>query len=167
MQLFLVSGFFGFEDSSFLMKGIFFFLTGTKLVPVEIEVVPGFGSLPSPPGNHHQPMNWNIFQFCLFYCFFLTLIWKTVCRLPPKNGEIAPRPNTRVVKCRYYVSQKQNGINYKIHSYSILLTCIFKFTARLIWTNIIVLSNLSNWQFTTWQYYKVGDRSVRGRPECD
>jgi len=57
MQLFLVSGFFGFEDSSFLMKGIFFFLTGTKLVPVEIEVVPGFGSLPSPPGNHHQPMN--------------------------------------------------------------------------------------------------------------
>ena len=30
------------------MKGIFNFLTGTILVPVEIESVPRFGLLPSP-----------------------------------------------------------------------------------------------------------------------
>ena len=48
VQLFLVSGYFGVEDSSFLTKGIFCFLKGTKLVPVEIELVPEFGSLPSP-----------------------------------------------------------------------------------------------------------------------
>ena len=34
-------------------------------------------------------------------------------------------------KCKYYVSQKQNGFNNKIHWYSILLTFIFKFAARL------------------------------------
>jgi len=50
---------------------------------------------------------------------------------PPKNGEIAQWPNTRVVKCKYCVSQKQNGFNNKIQWYSILLTFIFKFTARL------------------------------------
>ena len=38
---------------------------------------------------------------------------------PPKNGEIALRPNSRVVKCKYYVSQKQND---KIHWSSIALT---------------------------------------------
>ena len=32
-QLFLVSGYVGFEDSSFLMKGTFFLLTGTFLLP--------------------------------------------------------------------------------------------------------------------------------------
>jgi len=50
---------------------------------------------------------------------------------PPKNGVIALWTNTRVVKCKYYVSQKQNGLNNKIYWYSILLTFIFKFTARL------------------------------------
>ena len=50
---------------------------------------------------------------------------------PPKNGVIALWPNTRVVKCKYYVPQKQNGFNNKIHWYSILLTFIFKFTASL------------------------------------
>jgi len=45
---------------------------------------------------------------------------------PPKNGVIALWPNTRVVKCKYYVSQKQNGFNDKIHWYSILLTLVFK-----------------------------------------
>jgi len=50
-QLFLVSGYVGVEDSSFLMKGNFFFLTGTHLVPVEIELVPGFVLLPSPPSG--------------------------------------------------------------------------------------------------------------------
>jgi hypothetical protein len=39
---------FGNGDSIFLMKGILFFLTDTILVPVEIELIPGFGSLPSP-----------------------------------------------------------------------------------------------------------------------
>jgi len=71
---------------------------------------------------------------------------------PPKNGVIALWPNTRVVKCKYYVSQKQNGFNNKIHWYSILLTFIFKFTERLWWTKIYVISNLSNCRFTTWQY---------------
>jgi len=52
-------------------------------------------------------------------------------RQPPKNGVIALWPNTRVVKCEYCVSQKQNGFNNKIHWYSILLTFIFKFTERL------------------------------------
>jgi len=50
---------------------------------------------------------------------------------PPKNGVITLWPNTRVVKCKYYVSQKKNGFNNKIHWYSILLTFVSKFTARL------------------------------------
>jgi len=36
----------------FLMEGIFFFFTGTILVPVEIEYVPGFSSLPSLLYSH-------------------------------------------------------------------------------------------------------------------
>jgi len=36
---------------------------------------------------------------------------------PPKNGVIALWPNTRVVKCKYYVSQKPNGLNTKIPTY--------------------------------------------------
>jgi len=48
LQLFLVSGYFVVEDSSFSMKGFFFFVKGTNLVPVEIELVPGFCSLLSP-----------------------------------------------------------------------------------------------------------------------
>ena len=71
---------------------------------------------------------------------------------PPKDGEIALWPNTRVVKCKYYVSQKQNGFNDKIHSYSTLLTFIFKFTARLQWTKIFVPSDLSKDGKTTRQY---------------
>ena len=63
---------------------------------------------------------------------------------PPKNGVIALWPNTRVVKCKYYVSQNQNGFNNKIHWYGILLTFMSRFTARLQWTKICVLSNLSN-----------------------
>jgi len=34
-----------------------------------------------------------------------------VKNMPPKNGVIPLWPNTRVVKCKYYVSQKQNGCN--------------------------------------------------------
>jgi len=68
---------------------------------------------------------------------------KETDKRPPQNGEIALWPNTRVVKRKYYASQKQNGFNNKIHSYSILLTFIFKFTARLSWTKIFVPSNLS------------------------
>jgi len=51
--------------------------------------------------------------------------------IPPNNGVVALWPNTRVVKCKYYVSQKQNGFNNKIHWYSILLTFVFEFTAKL------------------------------------
>jgi len=58
------------------------------------------------------------------------------CFGPLKNGVIALWPNTRVVKCEYYVSQKQNGFNNKIHWSSILLTFKFKFAARLWWTKI-------------------------------
>jgi len=48
-QLFLVFGYVGVDNSSFLMKGmLFYFLTGAILVPVEIELVPRFGLLPSP-----------------------------------------------------------------------------------------------------------------------
>jgi len=43
--------------------------------------------------------------------------------VPPKNGVIALWPNMRVVKCKYYVSQKQNGFNTQW--YNILLTFIF------------------------------------------
>ena len=50
---------------------------------------------------------------------------------PPKNGLIALWPNTRVVKCKYSVSQKQNGLNNMYHWYNILLTFISKFTDRL------------------------------------
>jgi len=45
---------------------------------------------------------------------------------PPKNGLIALWPNTRVVKCKYYVLQNPNVFNNKGHSYSILLTFKFK-----------------------------------------
>ena len=51
--------------------------------------------------------------------------------LQPKNGVIALWSNTRVVKCKYYVSQKQNEFNNKIHWYNTLLTFIYKFTAGL------------------------------------
>jgi len=86
------------------------------------------------------------YLFPILICFFH----------PPKNGVIALCPNTLVVKCKYYVPPKQNGFNDKIHWYSIVLTFIFKFTARLLWTKICVFSNLSNCRFTTWQYSKSG-----------
>jgi len=54
-QLFFFSGYVGVEDLSFLMKGIFFFLTGEVLVPVDIELVQGFGL---PPSSLHHA--WNI-----------------------------------------------------------------------------------------------------------
>ena len=81
-------------------------------------------------------------QLCICICTYV----------PPKNGVIALWSNTRVVKCKYYVSQKQNGFNNKICSYSILLTFIFKFTARLLWTKIFVPGNLSKDGKTTRQY---------------
>ena len=48
MSTILVSEYVGVGNSSFLTKMILFFLTGTILVPVEIELVPRFGLLPSP-----------------------------------------------------------------------------------------------------------------------
>ena len=43
-----------------------------------------------------------------------------------KNGVIALWPNTRMVKCKYCVSQKRNEAKW----FNVLLTFIFKFTAR-------------------------------------
>jgi len=54
-QLFLDFGYVGVKESPFLIKGIFFLFTGIILVPVEIELVPGFDLLPSPPFG---PFNW-------------------------------------------------------------------------------------------------------------
>jgi len=59
----------------------------------------------------------------LYVCIYQEKHFKNVLhRYPPKNGEIALWLNMRVVKCKYCVSQKQNGFNDKIHWYSILLT---------------------------------------------
>jgi len=49
---------------------------------------------------------------------------------PPKNGLIALWPNPRVVKCKYHVSQKQNGFKNKIHWYSILLYSLLYLDSR-------------------------------------
>ena len=46
-QLFLVSGYFGVRGSAFWLTCLFVFLKGTTLVHV-LELVPGFGWLPSP-----------------------------------------------------------------------------------------------------------------------
>jgi len=45
---FLFLDFLGVDDSSIFMKRIFLFLNGSNLVPLEIELLPGFGLLPSP-----------------------------------------------------------------------------------------------------------------------
>ena len=95
---------------------------------------------------------WDLFIF--LSSFSAILLGGIIRKIPPtkslpKNGVIALWPNTRVVKCKYYVSQKQNGFNNKIHWNSILLTFIFKFEATLVWTNFSLLSNLSNCEFTT------------------
>ena len=49
---------------------------------------------------------------------------------PPKNEVIALWLNTHVVKCKYCVSQKRNEANNKNQWFNVLLTFIFKFTAR-------------------------------------
>ena len=42
-------------------------------------------------------------------------VWSASIRAsPPKSGEIALWPNTRVVKCKSYVSQKRNESNDKV-----------------------------------------------------
>ena len=74
-------------------------------------------------------------RVCVYICIYI---------YPPKNGEIALWSSTRVVKCKYDVSQKQNDLNDKNQWYNILLTCIYQFIARLLWTKTFVLSNLSN-----------------------
>ena len=43
---------------------------------------------------------------------------------PPENGDIALWSNTRVVKCKYHVSQKQNWFNSNSQWYNILLTFV-------------------------------------------
>ena len=71
-QLFLVSGYVGVGNSSFLMKGIFYFLTGTILVPVEIELVPRFGLLASPRQYcntlQHTATHCNALQHTATHC---------------------------------------------------------------------------------------------------
>ena len=69
-------------------------------------------------------------------------------RCPPKNEVIALWPNTRVVNCKYYVSQKLNGFNNKIHYYCILVIIIFKLRARYI-QHEFVQSNVSKDKKTT------------------
>ena len=66
-----------------------------------------------------------------FHCDVTFWRESNIIHEPPKNGVIALWPDTRVVQCKYYVSQKLNGFNNKIHWYSILHTFVFKFTAKL------------------------------------
>jgi len=51
-----------------------------------------------------------------------------------KNGVIALWPNTRVVKCKCYVSQKLDGFKNTSRWYNISLTFKFEFTACM-WTS--------------------------------
>jgi len=73
---------------------------------------------------------------CFCFVFFLKtqleVFLKNKCLfdIPPKNGVIALWPNTRVVKCKYCVSQKRNEANKKNQWVNVLLTFIFQFTAR-------------------------------------
>ena len=60
---------------------------------------------------------------CVYIC---------ICIHLPKNGEIAMWSSTRVVKYKYDVSQKQNGLNDKYQWYNILVTFISKFKCASI-----------------------------------
>jgi len=53
-------------------------------------------------------------------------------------------PNKRVIKCKYYVSQKQNGFNNKMNLLSILLTFVFEYTAKVPLSKIYKMRNLTN-----------------------
>jgi len=79
---------------------------------------------PDPKPCGLNPICWTLNPGPYVYIYIYVYI-------PPKKGVIALWRNTRVVKCKYYVFQKPFGFNNKIHSYSILLTFIFDFTARL------------------------------------
>ena len=63
-HLFLVCGYCGVEILVFLMKGIFFLITGTILVHVEIELFPGFGLIPSPACGSME----SIMFVCIMVC---------------------------------------------------------------------------------------------------
>ena len=56
---------------------------------------------------------------------------------PPKNGDIALWPNTRVVKCKYHVSQKRNESNIKVQRYK-----NYSITYLNSWLGFISLKNL-------------------------
>ena len=85
-HLFLVCGYFGVEILVFLMKGIFFLITGTILVHVEIELFPVFGLIPSPPcGSMESIMfvgivvcvcSWHALSFNFY--FFGSFVTKAV-----------------------------------------------------------------------------------------
>jgi len=57
----------------------------------------------------------SLSQFGIFTC----------CLPTPRGSDVTAHSG------KYYVSQKQNGFNNKIHWYSILVTFMFEFTARL------------------------------------
>jgi len=50
-----------------------------------------------------------IYIVCDMICTCVCDLFVCAPCMPPKNGVIALWPNTRVVKCKYYVSQKQMG----------------------------------------------------------
>jgi len=85
-----------------------------------------FQELLLTPNNVHEILGFEILSSEKHCCHWeISEILLRVRGLDPcKNGVIALWPNMRVVKCQYYVSQKQNGFNNKIHWYSILLTFI-------------------------------------------
>jgi len=99
--------------------------------------------------------------------------------LPPPNQSLAVNSNIKVSKifswitaptglfagclCFFWDFQPMGSFLVDKSTIQFVDTFIFEFTARLWWTERFVLSNLSNWQKTTWQYWKVGNRSVRGR----
>ena len=71
----------------------------------------------------------SVHMTCWKECDIYDILNKKECYMtysttkPHKNGEILLWSNTRVVK--YYVSQKQNGLNNKSQWYNILLTFTF------------------------------------------
>ena len=72
-------------------------------------------------------LNSNMFQTTI--CFkqhnvMLNNTFDTTTCISPKNGLIALWPNTHVVKCKYFDSQKHNGFNNKYHCYNMLLTFV-------------------------------------------
>jgi len=73
--------------------------------------------------HEHLPNGWDMTHQYLPWIPHQWLWHNAV--MPLKNGEIALWLNTRVVKCKYCVSQKRYEANDKIQWYNVLLTFIF------------------------------------------